>query len=476
MSSSKYSSDQRVAFAIIEFLQAYAATHADDAEGLEVATQCISSAFNVDPADSQARSELSIAPHTLSEVFTKGYDAVGGKKDPKLALFVTSLKAKGYFDGAPEGSEEYARRYKAAVEKFNAAASGAKPAAASASASGASAASDVPNLSAEEWKNKGNALVGEKKYSEAITCYTHALEKDANNHIYYANRAAAYIYLEKYPEAVKDCEAAVRISPSYAKAYNRLGNAYLYQKKYAEAEKAYQKACDLEPENGSFATSLISCREKASAASSAEPAANANPFASLFGGAGGGAGGLDMNNLMRMASQMMQQPGMSDVVGRVAEGLMGGNGGNMGDLMSGLLGGLGNVNRGGDEPTSASVEDDEYEGEPSAADQSAASQQEAPSSTAAPTKTYDLGSIMGMLTPDLMARFQDPVQLQEFLRRPDVQSMKDKSPKFKQVIEGVETMGPMSVMGYMHDPEVLQAAGEFLDKMRSSPAGSSSSQ
>jgi mitochondrial import receptor subunit TOM70 len=40
-------------------------------------------------------------------------------------------------------------------------------------------------------KNEGNKLFGEKKYAEAITCYTRAIDLSPDA-IFYANRAACW--------------------------------------------------------------------------------------------------------------------------------------------------------------------------------------------------------------------------------------------------------------------------------------------
>jgi small glutamine-rich tetratricopeptide repeat-containing protein alpha len=76
---------------------------------------------------------------------------------------------------------------------------------------------------AEKHKNEGNAKLNAKQYNEAIECYTKAIQMNPENHIYFANRAAALSHLGKHQEAIQDCEVSIRIAPSYAKAFGRLG-------------------------------------------------------------------------------------------------------------------------------------------------------------------------------------------------------------------------------------------------------------
>ena len=71
---------------------------------------------------------------------------------------------------------------------------------------------------AKEWKEKGNALVKEKKYSEAADCYTKAIEIDSNDPILYSNRSAMYTNISKFTEALADAEKAIELKPTYGKA------------------------------------------------------------------------------------------------------------------------------------------------------------------------------------------------------------------------------------------------------------------
>ena len=85
----------------------------------------------------------------------------------------------------------------------------------------------IKNMStAKEWKDKGNSLVKEKKYKEALDCYSKAIELDPNDPILYSNRSAMHLNLSEFDEAINDAEKAISLKPDYAKAYLRKGKEF----------------------------------------------------------------------------------------------------------------------------------------------------------------------------------------------------------------------------------------------------------
>lgn len=78
-------------------------------------------------------------------------------------------------------------------------------------------------LEAENIKNEGNCLMKEEKYNEALNAYNRAISIDATNPVFYCNRAAAFSRLGDYQKAIDDCKMALRYDSNYSKAYGRLG-------------------------------------------------------------------------------------------------------------------------------------------------------------------------------------------------------------------------------------------------------------
>uniref|UniRef100_I1LW73 SGTA homodimerisation domain-containing protein n=1 Tax=Glycine max TaxID=3847 RepID=I1LW73_SOYBN len=105
---------------------------------------------------------------------------------------------------------------------------------------------------AESLKTLGNKAMQSKKYSDAIELYNCAIAVHEKSAVYYCNRAAAYTQINKYTEAIQDCLRSIEIDPNYSKAYSRLGLVYYAQGNYRDAiHKGFRKALQLDPNNES---------------------------------------------------------------------------------------------------------------------------------------------------------------------------------------------------------------------------------
>jgi hypothetical protein len=58
------------------------------------------------------------------------------------------------------------------------------------------------STSGSEWKAQGNAALKSKDYDKAIECYSKAIELETNNHTFYSNRSAAYLFKRDYVSVV----------------------------------------------------------------------------------------------------------------------------------------------------------------------------------------------------------------------------------------------------------------------------------
>lgn len=188
------------------------------------------------------------------------------------------------------------------------------------------APSDEDKQAAEVLKNDGNRLMKEEKFQEAIQSYSRAIFQDGTNAVYYCNRAAAYTKIEDHMAAVADCKKALSIDEQYSKAYGRMGLAYSILNQHQEAKECYQKAVDLEPDNESYINNLRVAEEKLKQTN-------------VGGGGGGptagipGLGGLDvgsvLNNpaLMNMATQLLSNSQMQNMMANLMAGQDAGGGG-----------------------------------------------------------------------------------------------------------------------------------------------------
>jgi len=181
---------------------------------------------------------------------------------------------------------------------------------------------------AEKLKLEGNDLMRAEDYPGAIEKYTKAIEIDSNNQVFYCNRAAAHSKMNNHYAAVEDCKRAIDMDPNYGKAYGRMGLAYSCVEKHKEAIECFKKAIVLEPENESYKSNLKLAEEKlASTGISPGPGAFAMPPPGALGGLDLG-GLLGNPALMNMATTMLADPNMQQMMGQLMSG--GGPGGPMG--------------------------------------------------------------------------------------------------------------------------------------------------
>ncbi|XP_018322565.1 small glutamine-rich tetratricopeptide repeat-containing protein beta isoform X2 [Agrilus planipennis] len=157
---------------------------------------------------------------------------------------------------------------------------------------------------AEIHKNKGNEYMRQGLYQEAVDEYTKAVELHPNNAVLYSNRAAAYSHMEKYHAVINDCKKAIRIDPNYAKAYSRLGNAYSLIHLHDDARNAFRTAITLDPTNERYRANLKLAEEKC-VSEMANPPEHRPVDISQF---------INNANFLNVASQMLNDPGVRNVM------------------------------------------------------------------------------------------------------------------------------------------------------------------
>ncbi|XP_049274951.1 small glutamine-rich tetratricopeptide repeat-containing protein beta isoform X2 [Rhipicephalus sanguineus] len=202
---------KRLVLSIVQFLRQQLQTAdltADAKESLEVAVQCLETAYGVSPED--LSNESLVVSRSLLEIFR---DAL-----PREHVQTSC-------ENVPEPTE-------------------------------------AQKVEAEKYKQEGNNMMKLEMYTAALECYTKAISLDGRNAVYYCNRAAAHSKLNNHLDAIEDCQRALEIDPKYGKAYGRIGLAYASLNQHQKAKECYQKAVELDPENQSYVNNLRVAEEK----------------------------------------------------------------------------------------------------------------------------------------------------------------------------------------------------------------------
>uniref|UniRef100_A0A8C4QUD4 Small glutamine-rich tetratricopeptide repeat (TPR)-containing, alpha n=1 Tax=Eptatretus burgeri TaxID=7764 RepID=A0A8C4QUD4_EPTBU len=277
---------RRLAFSIVTFLndQLHSGSLSDDVqESLEVATQCLETAFGISMQDSHLAT-----PRSLVDIFYEG---------------TASLPEQQTATQADENQ---------AVEL-----------------------STEQRANSEELKNRGNQQMKNEAFDKAVECYSQAIAIDRRNAVYYCNRAAAYNRLGNFSAAVSDCQQAIFFDSRYSKAYGRMGLAFSSLGRHSDAAECFRKAYGLESGNETYRSNMEQEEAKAQEGNLAAgpPGFNISGF-------------LNNPGFMAMATSMMQSPQVQQMLSGVAGGLSGsssssvgvgdGAGGGIPD-MSGLL-------------------------------------------------------------------------------------------------------------------------------------------
>jgi len=101
-------------------------------------------------------------------------------------------------------------------------------------------------------KAKGNEFFREKKWDEAIKCYTEAISLDSNDASFFSNRSACHAGKEEWKSAFEDAEKVIKLRPTWAKGYSRKGLALYKMNKMEEALDCYTEGLKHEPNNPSL--------------------------------------------------------------------------------------------------------------------------------------------------------------------------------------------------------------------------------
>ena len=109
------------------------------------------------------------------------------------------------------------------------------------------------DMTAQEWKEKGNEEFNKGNWSEALSYYTSALklvdEDNVEKAVYYKNRAAAHLKLRDYENVIKDCDNALKICCNDPKALFRRCQALEALERFEEAYRDARNIILSDPNN-----------------------------------------------------------------------------------------------------------------------------------------------------------------------------------------------------------------------------------
>lgn len=105
---------------------------------------------------------------------------------------------------------------------------------------------NTPDATSE--KDLGNEYFKQKKFNEAIDCYSRSIALSPTA-VAYANRAMAYLKIKRFREAEDDCTEALNLDDRYIKAYSRRSTARKELGNLKQSVEDAQFALRLEPNN-----------------------------------------------------------------------------------------------------------------------------------------------------------------------------------------------------------------------------------
>lgn len=110
--------------------------------------------------------------------------------------------------------------------------------------------------SAEERKEEGNTLYKAKKYVEALSKYSQAIELSPETPAFYGNRAACHMMLSQHHKALEDAKTAVRLDSTFVKGFLRIAKCCIALGETPSAKQAIDQGLNLEPTSKAFDTEV----------------------------------------------------------------------------------------------------------------------------------------------------------------------------------------------------------------------------
>ena len=122
-------------------------------------------------------------------------------------------------------------------------------------------------MSANDYKDKANALLKNKEYTKALEMYNKAVELAPDDKVHYSNRSACYTNLNECQKAIEDANKCIELDSKWSRGYQRKGQAQLKLDLYEESIATFKSGLEHDPEN----KTLKECLDEATLL-------NSNPF------------------------------------------------------------------------------------------------------------------------------------------------------------------------------------------------------
>lgn len=102
------------------------------------------------------------------------------------------------------------------------------------------------------WNNFGQQFFSQKRYSEALLAYNHALLIQPDYSLVLANRCGVLSQLGEYSQALKSCDLAIEVDKQWgnqgsALGWDNRGDALFNLERYQEALHSFDQALALNP-------------------------------------------------------------------------------------------------------------------------------------------------------------------------------------------------------------------------------------
>ncbi len=102
---------------------------------------------------------------------------------------------------------------------------------------------------AEDWRQKGNALYSDKKFAEAIKAYDRSIALDPNNPKSYVGRGSSYKGLNQTRQSLENYNRAIELDPNYSNAYMNRAGLHYQTGNLQSALTGYNRSIELDPKN-----------------------------------------------------------------------------------------------------------------------------------------------------------------------------------------------------------------------------------